>query len=173
MMQRLCRALPCLILLGCAPSSPPLPNQETACVKQAFPADGKPIARLGKPSNGAWNPLADGDRLTIAYGSQGGHHVYVEVLTYSDTATTWAYQLQMTAPDGTLLSTPQTLPIQTCAPGWTRTTGIRLVFDRYLDAPNGDAVIQLDARPIGTAMPDLDAGAPSGPLDQTVKVKVQ
>jgi hypothetical protein len=172
-MRAIGRAWACAIVLDCAPRTQPLPNQETACITQAAPADGKPIARLGKPSNGAWSPLANGDRLTIAYGSQGGHHVYVEVLTYSDTATTWAYQLQMTAPDGTLLSTPQTLPIQTCAPGWTRTTGIRLVFDRYLDAPNGDAVIQLDARPIGTPLPDLDAGAPSGPLDQTVAVKVQ
>jgi len=156
---------------GCAPSDP-LPTQASECTSQAAPADGKPIARLGKPSTGAFVPLVDGDRLTIVSGGQGGHHVYVEVSGYSDSATTWVYALQLTAPDGTPLSSPQALPIQTCAPGWTRTTAIRLVFDTSRDAPNGDAVVQLHARPIGTPLPDVDAGVPTGPLDQVVSVKV-
>jgi hypothetical protein len=155
-------------LLSCSPQPTPLPVQTDTCnATEPAPTDGQPIAKLGKPSS-AFSPIVDGDVLKIIFGPQGGQHVYVEVMTYAKVAETWMYRFVVVNSDGARISNTE-VPVAVCANGWTRSTAVRVV----LDIPQQtDAVLTFSARPMGTPLPDIDAGA-TGPLDRVVSVKLQ
>ena len=150
------------LVASCSPSTPS-PDVNNSCVTAAPPADG-PVSTLGLPVNGPFRPIQDGDTLTINYGPQGGHHVFLEANTFATKAGTWTFTFNIAEPDGTPGASTMTIPVNLCA-GWTRSQGIRFV----LDTGAGPKTISFSARPLGEAPSNPDAGA-RGPLDEIVSV---
>ncbi len=153
----------CALLLGCGPSVT-LPDQKNSCSLESAPLDGQPVSQLGRQVDGPFQPLIDGDVLTLVHGPQGGQHVYVVVHTWVRKNETWIYSFKLVDAQGTQIASVSTA-LDACGPGWTTSTNVRLVVSGAV--LETDAVLTFSARPLGGS----DAG--TGSLDETVKVIVK
>jgi hypothetical protein len=98
-------------------------------VEGAPPEGGQDVVLLGQPSQSG-TPLPEGAVLALEVGPQGGQHVMIAVRQYSSAVATWVYEVGFeqappaagAAPESPTIHGSNSVPVETCASGWTETT---------------------------------------------------
>jgi hypothetical protein len=137
------------LLAACGPQQQdaPVPVTQSCTAAPEIATAGLALV-VGKGGTGTFVPLVAHDRLPLQHGSQGGTHVYIDLLFHADVAGAWKITSHLARPDGRQESDAS---VMTACAGWNRIDNLRFV----LYGGGGEGDLDVRAVPIDGSAPEL------------------